>query len=251
MPRAIHIKTTAEPAELAAAPILCATRAFIERAQASGGLTLTLGGALSRADTKALFDITEWPDYDRASVLAVNKVLNEDDVLPIQFTRMVAQDARLLRAAKGRLLATRRATPLLEASGTSDLFRIMFETAFWRINLAYFDGLPIDHWPQTHIGVVLWSLSVAAHDWTKPDELLSTCTMPEPSPRGATSNVSVYAMITRVLRPATWFGLLECKQAAEAPRSAPGRHRLYRKTPLFDRLVSFDVELKPANNPLH
>jgi hypothetical protein len=114
MPRAIHIKTTAEPAELAAAPILCATRAFIERAQASGGLTLTLGGALSRADTKALFDITEWPDYDRASVLAVNKVLNEDDVLPIQFTRMVAQDARLLRAAKGRLLATRRATPLLK-----------------------------------------------------------------------------------------------------------------------------------------
>src|SRR5215203_32421 len=99
-----------------------------------------------------------------------------------QFTRMVAQDARLLRAAKGRLLATRRATALLEASGTSDLFRIMFETAFWRINLAYFDGLPIDHWPQTHIGVVLWSLSVAAHDWTKPDELLSTCTMPEPSP---------------------------------------------------------------------
>src|SRR5215211_1271540 len=63
------------------------------------------------------------------------------------------KDARLLRAAKGRLLPTRRATALLEASGTSDLFRIMFETAFWRINLAYFDGLPIDHWPQTHIGV--------------------------------------------------------------------------------------------------
>jgi len=135
MPRAIHIKTTAEPAELAAAPILCATRAFIERAQASGGLTLTLGGALSRADTKALLDITEWPDYDRASVLAVNKVLNEDDVLPIQFTRMVAQDARLLRAAKGRLLPTRRATTLLDPSGMSDLFRTMFETAFWRINL--------------------------------------------------------------------------------------------------------------------
>jgi hypothetical protein len=75
----------------------------------------------------------------------------------------------------------------------------------------------------------------------------SACTMPEPSPRGATPNVSVYAMITRVLRPATWFGLLECKQAAEVPRRAPGRLRLYRKTPLFDRLVSFDVELKPVN----
>lgn len=74
-----------------------------------------------------------------------------------------AQDARLLRAAKGRLLPTRRATALLELSGTSDLFRTMFETAFWRINLAYFDRLPIEHWPQTHIGVVLWSLSVAAH----------------------------------------------------------------------------------------
>lgn len=100
------------------------------QAQASGGLTLTAGGALSRADTKALFDATEWPDYDRASVLAVNKVLNEGDVLPIQFTRMIAQDARLLRAAKGRLMATKRATALLEPKGTSDLFRLLFETAF-------------------------------------------------------------------------------------------------------------------------
>jgi hypothetical protein len=63
--------------------------------------------------------MTEWPDYDRASVLAVNKVLNEDDVLPIQLTRRVAQDARLLPAAKGQLLVTKLATALLEASGTS------------------------------------------------------------------------------------------------------------------------------------
>jgi len=82
-------------------------------------LTLTLGDALSRADTEALFDMTEWPDYDRASVLAVNKVLNEDDVLPIQLTRRVAQDARLLPAAKGQLLVTKLATALIEASGTS------------------------------------------------------------------------------------------------------------------------------------
>jgi hypothetical protein len=244
LPSAIRVASTAPPADVAAVPVVRATRAFIKRADASGGLTLTPGGALSRADTKALFDLTEWPDYDRASVLALNKVLNEDDVLPIQFTRMIAQDARLLRAARHRLLATKRATALLDPSGTSNLFRTMFETAFWRVNLAYFDRLPVEHWPQTHIGVVLWSLSVAAHDWTKPEALLATCTMPELG-TGAGSEISSYAMITRVLRPLTWFGLMECKPA-DFPKVASGRLRLYRKTALFDRILSFEVDFRPS-----
>ena len=95
-------------------PIIRATRLMIDAHRRTSGLMLTKGGALSRADVKALFDATEWPDFDRAAVLAVNKVLNEDDVLPVLFTRMMAKEAGLLRAYKGRLLATKRAKELIQ-----------------------------------------------------------------------------------------------------------------------------------------
>ncbi len=130
--------------------------------------------------------------------------------------------------------------------GTSDLFRLLFETAFWRVNLAYFDSIPVEHWPQTHIGVVLWSLSVAANDWTAPDDVLASCTIPDSSVAGAARDFPALAMVTRVLRPLTWFGLMECK--ADRSKPAWGRVRLYRKTGLFDRMLSFDVEFRASGS---
>ena len=46
-------------------------------------------------------------------------------------------------------------------------------------------------------------------------------------------------MVTRVLRPLTWFGLLECAEPLDADVPKWRQPRLYRKTPLFDRVLSF------------
>lgn len=35
----------------------------------------------------------EWPDYAKADVLFVSKVLNKTDVMPVELTRMTAQTA--------------------------------------------------------------------------------------------------------------------------------------------------------------
>jgi len=51
-----------------------------------------------------------------------------------------------------------------------------------------------------------------------------------------------WAFEARVLRPLNWFGLLEARQE-EPVDSEPTRPR-YRKTPSFDRLISFDVQLE-------
>jgi hypothetical protein len=48
-------------------------------------------------------------------------------------------------------------------------------------------------------------------------------------------------MEARILRPLTWFGLLECR--AETG-SAPVEGHLYRKTPLFDRFLKFNVQIE-------
>jgi hypothetical protein len=51
-------------------------------------------------------------------------------------------------------------------------------------------------------------------------------------------------MQARVLRPSLWFGLLEHrKESIAANQYAPTR-QYYRKTTLFDRLLTFDVEME-------
>jgi len=51
------------------------------------------------------------------------------------------------------------------------------------------------------------------------------------------------AMEARILRPLVWFGLLESRTE---PRSATELvdPRLYRKAPLFDRFVKFNVQIE-------
>jgi len=176
--------------------------------------------------------------------------LNEDDVLPVQLTRIVSQDAKLLRARKGRLLATKRARELLGPDRTSDLFRDLLETSFWRINLAYFDRVPVNYWPAPHIGVVLWSLSVAAHSWTEPEALVATCTMPEASFSGRALDFPSFALVARVLRPLTWFGMMERSPRTDSPPHLGGTLELYRKTPLFDEVLSFDVRVRRGGGSL-
>jgi hypothetical protein len=51
------------------------------------------------------------------------------------------------------------------------------------------------------------------------------------------------AMEARILRPLVWFGLLESRTQPRSATELVNRH-LYRKTPLFDRFVKFDVQIE-------
>src|SRR3954447_9293180 len=110
--------------------------------------------------------------------------------------------------------------------------------------------MPGEHWPQTHIGVVLWSLSVAAHDWGTPEDLISTCTIPDGELAAAAPDFPGFAMVTRVLRPLTWFGLMEPKDMDTHLTPVWRRDRRYRKTPLFDRALSFAVAIRNSDMPV-
>jgi hypothetical protein len=245
LPPGIQVAEQIDAAGLQDVPILHSVRRIIARARANDCLKLTAGGALSRADTKALSEELEWPDHDRAAILAVNRVLNEEDVHPVHFSRLVAQEAKLFRRYKGRLLAAKRGVALCEPGRAADLFRALFESAFWRLNLAYFDRVPVDHWPQSHIGVVLWCLSVAAHDWSDPETLVTSCTMPDPEFQGRPADFRGFAMETRVLRPLSAFGTLEVQKVGH-PTLTGVSQRLYRKSPLFDQVLKFTVAMRDA-----
>src|SRR5207244_10632063 len=113
--------------------------------------------------------------------------------------------------------------------------------ALWHINLAYFDRRPLDSWPQSDVGVVLWSLSASANDWLPRETLTRLCTIPVIGVLELQWDFGSSAMEARILRPLVWFGLLESLSQRESATELVAR-RLYRTAPRFDRCAEFDVE---------
>ena len=109
--------------------------------------------------------IIQAPDYEKNELLRSQKVINEPNFLPLHFIRILAQAAKLLRTYRGKLLPTPLGRRMLTTEQHGPLQALLFHVAFWRLNLAYFDGYPLDYWPQSEVGVILWSLSTSAHDW--------------------------------------------------------------------------------------
>lgn len=230
-------------------PMVHAARLLLELAVEKGGLVLTPAGALKRADVWHVFDRTEWPGYDKATTLAMNKVINEDDAYGVLFTRIVLQAAGLLRKRSGVLKATKAAKALLAPEAAPALLAELFEAVFWKVNLQDFDRNPIEFWPQHHMGVILWSLSVTAHGWSNAGQLMLAGTIMETLDEVARPDLPEFAMVSRVLRPLTWLGVFESRK--QKRHSGRGFEEDFRKVPLFGQLVGFDVEMQGSEGARH
>jgi hypothetical protein len=216
-------------------------RILLQRAVDAGGLKLTATGNLSRAVVAEMIEVIEWPDVYKAELFRFHKVINEPDFLPVHFVRLLLLATKLVRKRRDKLMPTRLGKDLLAPEQQGALQAILFHIAFWHLNLGYFDANPIPSWPQNDAGVVLWSLSASSNDWVHPDKLTRLCTIPTPAVVEAAAVLGPFAMETRILRPLMWFGLMESKPEGEAGFAVPHR---YRKTPLFDRFVKFQVQIE-------
>jgi hypothetical protein len=156
----------------------------------------------------------------------------------------------LVRAQRGKLVATPLGKSMLSDARQGSLPAILFHIAFWHMDLGYFGRGLLGSWPQADIGVVLWSLSVSAGDWQASEKLTRLCTIPEPAILSGTWDRTPYAMEARILRPLLWFGLLEYRSEKIEDSKFAERH-YYRKAPLFDRLLAFDVKMDFAGGPRH
>lgn len=250
VPRALRLTPHNVPAEAALqAPMVRAARLLLELAVEKGGLVLTPAGALKRVDVRHVFDQTEWPGYDKATTLAMNKVINEHDAYGVLFTRIALQAAGLLRKRSGVLKASKTAKAMLAPEAAPALLAALFEAVFWKMNLQDFDRNPIEFWPQHHMGVVLWGLSVTAHSWSSAGDLMPACTIMDTLEKVPRPDLPEFAMVSRVLRPLTWLGLLESRK--QAPQAGWGFDEELRKAPLFGQLVGFEVELQGAEGARH
>jgi hypothetical protein len=97
---------------------------------------------------------------------------------------------------------------------------------------------------------VLWSLSACANEWQSAEKLTRLCTIPEPAMLSGAWDKSRYAMEARILRPLLWFGLLE-QRSEKIPNSEFGDRHFYRKAQLFDRLLTFAVQVELSEGVRH
>ena len=226
------------------------TLLVLRSAAAGPGLKMTATGNLSRDVVAKMCDLFTWPGFDKANTFRLHKVINEPDFLPLFFVRHLAEAAKLLRKHKGHLKVTPAGRRMLEEPNQGALQAILFHIALWHVDLGYL-GRGLHHgWPQRDVGIVLWSLSIAANDWESRERLTRMCTIPIDSVLDTPWDTATHAMEATILRPLWWFGLLEHRQDDIAESRFEKRH-FYRKTALFDRFQAFDVKLDTAGGPHH
>jgi hypothetical protein len=247
---AIQIANGLSVGEIAGSPVARNTLILLGQAIERVGLPLTATGNLSRAAVAEMCKLIEWPDYNQADAFRFNKVINEPDFLPLHVVRQLAQAATLVRAQRGKLVATPLGKSMLSDARQGSILAILFHLAFWRMDLGYFGRGLLGSWPQADAGVVLWSLSVCANDWQSAEKLTRLCTIPEPTMLSGTWDRTPYAMEAKILRPLLWFGLLE-HRTEKVPSGRFGEHHFYRKAELFDRLLAFDVQVDLSQGARH
>ena len=241
--RAVRVSSELEEEELAGSAFVGNAMVLL-RAVAEGGegLRITSSGTLSIASVVRMRAAMLWPDMEATEHFRDGTKYRERDLWELHLLRRMVQEAGLIERGARSLELTAQGRRMLDAGNRGALQALLFRVFFWHMDLSLFVGwlarrVP-GRWPQNDIGVVLWALGGVADEWQSADTLAVSCTDPEnPIPYGYRGRPAML-FVSRVLVPLCWFGAMEWREMQEMFDV-----RRWRKTGLFDRLLSFDVRL--------
>lgn len=224
--------------DLHGSPSLNHARLVLRHLEVEGGIKLTAAGNFNRKFVERMVEEFDWPGYDSEAVRRQNKVLNEADFLPLLFLRTLLDVSGLTRKYKGALRVSRLGRTLLAPDAAGELLVVLFDGVFQRYNLGFLDRWPVRDNFQPQIGLTLFLMSKLSDRPYSAEELVNTTISPleeDPTPFHP-KNVFQW----RVLRYLEWFGLM--KKLPAAANDDWGSPYLFRKTPLYDRFLWFDIE---------
>ena len=202
---------------------------------------LTMKGHFGRDMVAAMREAMTWPGMEATEQYRAGKALREGDVWELHLLHRLMDLAGLIEGEAVLCRLTPLGREMLEPERRGPLQALLFRHLYWHANLSQFvvtfpRGLP-GRWPQDDIGVILWGLSNVAGDWQSSETLRTLTAVRDDSVAGLHWNAEDTMFAGRVLQPLRWFGLLEYHGPPE--RAEVG----WRKSALFDRFLSFDVQL--------
>jgi len=128
--QAIRVQPALTEADLVGSAVLRTARILLQRAGNNGGLKLTGTGNLSRSVVAEMIQLIDWPDFDKATMFALNKVINEPDFLPVHFVRLLLQATKLLGKTRDGLVPSRLGKKMLAAEQQGALQALLFHITF-------------------------------------------------------------------------------------------------------------------------
>ena len=212
---AIKLASDLTPEEISESAVTRNALILLHAASVGPGLKLTATGNLSRQVVAEMCELLTWPGFDKAEVFRLHKVVNEPDFLPLFLVRHLVEGGGLVKASKNHLKITPSGKRALKSPGRDALQALLFHVAFWMADLTYLSRVNLGNWPQQDAGIVLWSLSVAANDWTPPERLARLCTIPINGVLDQKYDKARYALEGVVLRPLNAFGPAAPRQPSD------------------------------------
>jgi hypothetical protein len=179
----------------------------------------------------------QWPGYQPDKLFRINKVLNEQDVVPLTIMHDLLEAAKLIRHIKVKAVLSRKGRELLQNHG--ELQAILFETWFtnYSFNSPYNSLIPefeelVDY--RHFLGAVSnrTSKCVTLQEfvgWCLPMDWMD-------HKRKASTHDALIFLLIHLIRPLQWMGLIE---VIKDSLKQPIEQREIRKTPLFDQLIKF------------
>jgi hypothetical protein len=240
---ALRIRDDLPLDELSNAPLLADARALLEYVRDNAPLKETATGNLPRTSVAALLSRLRMPALARDAEFPPGSVVNEGDLIWLPVLRHTLLFAKLLTRRKGLRLA-RRGASLLAEERAGELYALLFETFFRKLDLRALDG------PDGHVGLQptiaysFFQLRSCAKGWSSADQLavdawLETAKDPPSLSDVEYGDLRHWSFRHRVLDPLVQFGLLE-ERALPSKEKKWARPAEFRITPLYERFMRFE-----------
>lgn len=220
-------------ADLTASPMCANGMRLLIYARDNEGISLTKSGGFFRKFVTWAAHEFRWPEHGPEKLFAVNKVLNEQDFFPLAVMHSLMLATRLIRHYKGKAVLTKAGRAMIGDYGR--LQAVLFDAYFSTLDLSEYERFPMEHEDadlRHYLGVVQSRLD----DWVELADFAGWCLPLGMITASRIDPVSdaCFHLISRLIRPLIWMGLLERKPEQDRTRI---EQRHYRKTILFDRFI--------------
>jgi hypothetical protein len=240
----IRVVDTLSLAELAPSDLLHDARVVLELLAEHDAVKATPKGNLPRTFVAAFRERMRAGEAMDERWYATNPPRNEEDLGALHRVRNLLELAGLVKRRAGRFSRTRQGERLTAPERAGQLFARLLRTHFREMNLAWLDRLPDAPGFQYTIGYTFHQFARVGGEWRTAGDLAGTLLLPSvrdeipPAPYGGDD--AALMLETRFLRPLVRLGLAEARANPREPDEMLARAS-YRRTPLFDRVLAFDL----------